>query len=155
MVMAHAPLPQLDGGLFLSDGGLETTLIFLEGVALPHFAAFVLLRNDSGRDRLRAYYRPYLERRQPRPMPGLSWRRQLGARARTGADCSATTNTRSRKPTWKPHGWSATFAMNGGRVCRGPWYSAESSVRAAMATSPMRRAAWPTQRTTTDRKPPP
>ena len=61
MVMAHAPLPQLDGGLFLSDGGLETTLIFLEGVALPHFAAFVLLRNDSGCDRLRAYYRPYLE----------------------------------------------------------------------------------------------
>jgi homocysteine S-methyltransferase len=24
-------LPQLDGGLFLSDGGLETTLVFHEG----------------------------------------------------------------------------------------------------------------------------
>jgi len=54
-------LPQLDGGLFLSDGGLETTLVFIEGVELPHFAAFVLLRDDAGRERLRRYYRPYLE----------------------------------------------------------------------------------------------
>ena len=69
--MAHAPLPQLDGGLFLSDGGLETTLIFLEGVALPHFAAFVLLRDDAGRDRLRDYYRPYLELAATTPDAGF------------------------------------------------------------------------------------
>ena len=37
--MTTASLPQLDGGLFLSDGGLETTLVYLEGVDLPHFAA--------------------------------------------------------------------------------------------------------------------
>lgn len=36
-------LPQLSGGLFLSDGGLETTLDFLDRVDLPHFAAFPLL----------------------------------------------------------------------------------------------------------------
>ena len=36
-------LPQLDGGLFLTDGGLETTLAFHEGWDLPCFAAFVLL----------------------------------------------------------------------------------------------------------------
>ena len=36
-------LPQLDGGLFLTDGGLETTLVFHEGWDLPCFAAFVLL----------------------------------------------------------------------------------------------------------------
>lgn len=58
--MTHASLPQLDGGLFLSDGGLETTLIFLQGIALPQFAAFVLLRDAAGRERLRAYYRAYL-----------------------------------------------------------------------------------------------
>lgn len=56
-----ARLPQLQGGLFLSDGGLETTLVFLDGVELPHFAAFPLLASDEGRARLRAYYRPYLE----------------------------------------------------------------------------------------------
>jgi hypothetical protein len=28
-------LPQLGGELFLADGGIETTLIFLEGLELP------------------------------------------------------------------------------------------------------------------------
>jgi len=59
--MTTSLLPQLAGGLFLSDGGLETTLVYLEGVALPHFAAFVLLNDDAGREHLRRYYRPYLE----------------------------------------------------------------------------------------------
>ena len=43
-------LPQLSGDLFLTDGGLETTLVFHEGIDLPEFAAFVLLENDEGRD---------------------------------------------------------------------------------------------------------
>jgi len=54
-------LPQLSGGLFLSDGGLETTLVFLDRVDLPQFAAFPLLDNADGRERLRRYYEPYLE----------------------------------------------------------------------------------------------
>ena len=37
-------LPQLSGDLFLTDGGLETTLIFHEGLELPYFAAFDLLK---------------------------------------------------------------------------------------------------------------
>ena len=49
-------LPQLDGGLFLTDGGIETTLIFQEGFDLPLFAAFHLLRTDRGIDALRRYY---------------------------------------------------------------------------------------------------
>ena len=53
-------LPQLDGGIFLSDGGMETTLIFHEGVDLPHFASFVLLDTDAGRQRLKSYYEKYL-----------------------------------------------------------------------------------------------
>ena len=69
--MADARLPQLDGGLFLSDGGLVTTLIFLEGLALPQFAAFVLLHDDAGRGRLRAYYRPYLELAAATPDAGF------------------------------------------------------------------------------------
>lgn len=54
-------LPLLQGGMFLSDGGMETTLIFHEGVDLPHFASFVLLNTAEGRKRLREYYIPYLE----------------------------------------------------------------------------------------------
>ncbi len=49
-------LPQFDGGLFLTDGGIETTLIFLDGIELPYFAAFDLLRHDPGRLALRRYY---------------------------------------------------------------------------------------------------
>ena len=54
-------LPQLGNGLFLTDGGLETTLIFHEGVDLPEFAAFVLLANADGTDRLLRYYRLYMD----------------------------------------------------------------------------------------------
>jgi len=41
---------------FIGDGGLETTMIFEEGIELPEFAAFVLLEDDAGRIALRRYY---------------------------------------------------------------------------------------------------
>jgi S-methylmethionine-dependent homocysteine/selenocysteine methylase len=53
-------LPQLDGGLFLTDGGLETTLIFHEGWDLPRFEAFVLLDSDRGRKALSDYFDRYV-----------------------------------------------------------------------------------------------
>jgi S-methylmethionine-dependent homocysteine/selenocysteine methylase len=49
-------LPQLEGGLFLTDAGIETTLIFENGLELPCFAAFVLLGDEAGREALEAYY---------------------------------------------------------------------------------------------------
>ncbi len=52
-------LPQLSGRRFLTDGGLETTLVFLEGIDLPHFAAIDMMRSDDGVDLLRRYYRQY------------------------------------------------------------------------------------------------
>jgi len=54
-------LPQLEGDLFITDGGIETTLIFHQGLDLPAFAAFALLRDEEGTDELRSYYAPYLE----------------------------------------------------------------------------------------------
>jgi homocysteine S-methyltransferase len=54
-------LPQLDGGLFLSDGGIETTLVFHEGVTLPYFASFDLLKDPSGTAILRRYFARYAE----------------------------------------------------------------------------------------------
>lgn len=50
-------LPQLDGGLFLTDGGIETTLIFHDGCDLPFFAAFPLLKDDAGRQAIADYFR--------------------------------------------------------------------------------------------------
>src|ERR671924_2043915 len=54
-------LPQLGGDLFLTDGGIETTLIFHEGLELPYFAAFHLLRTPEGEAALRKYFRTYAE----------------------------------------------------------------------------------------------
>lgn len=54
-------LPQLTGTLFLTDGGIETTLIFLEGLTLPDFAAFHLLKTPAGEVALRQYFRTYAE----------------------------------------------------------------------------------------------
>ncbi|MFU0502995.1 homocysteine S-methyltransferase family protein [Pseudaminobacter sp. NGMCC 1.201702] len=53
-------LPQLEDRTFLSDGGMETTLIFHEGMDLPHFASFVLVSTEEGRARLTSYYEKYL-----------------------------------------------------------------------------------------------
>lgn len=58
----RSALPQLaDDRVFLTDGGLETTLIFLDGVELPEFAACELLRTPEGTARLRRYYRSFLD----------------------------------------------------------------------------------------------
>jgi S-methylmethionine-dependent homocysteine/selenocysteine methylase len=47
--------------LRLTDGGMETTLIFREGIDLPEFAAFPLLASEGGRAALRRYFEPYLD----------------------------------------------------------------------------------------------
>jgi S-methylmethionine-dependent homocysteine/selenocysteine methylase len=53
-------LPQLGPEIFLTDGGIETTLIFHDGQDLPHFAAFHLLRHQKGTEILKAYYRRHV-----------------------------------------------------------------------------------------------
>lgn len=59
-------LPGQGEQLFLTDGGLETTLIFLDGIELPYFAACDLLNSDTGRRHLLAYYRSYAHLAQSR-----------------------------------------------------------------------------------------
>jgi S-methylmethionine-dependent homocysteine/selenocysteine methylase len=81
-------LPQLDGGLFLTDGGIETVLVYHHGLELPLFAAFDLLKDDAGTEQLRLYYAPYAliakERAIGLVLEGPTWRaspgwgRQLG-----------------------------------------------------------------------------
>lgn len=61
MTGAHR-LPQtLGDGLFVTDGGLETELVFHDGMDLPCFAAFPLLDGPDTRARLRRYYEGYLD----------------------------------------------------------------------------------------------
>ena len=59
--LGRGALPQLTGGPFIADGGLETSIIFQQGIDLVDFAAFTLLDSDEGREALRRYYDPYLE----------------------------------------------------------------------------------------------
>ena len=54
-------LPQLEGQVLLTDGGMETTLIFLDGIDLPCFATFPLLERDEGREATKRYFAPYFE----------------------------------------------------------------------------------------------
>ncbi len=59
MAKYRARLPQLSNRLFLTDGGIETSLIYLDGFELPMFAAFDLFKNEAGRKGLRDYYARY------------------------------------------------------------------------------------------------
>lgn len=54
-------LPQLGDDFFMTEGGLETTLIFLEGQEFPDFAAFHLLRTTEGKHALIKYFNTYAE----------------------------------------------------------------------------------------------
>ena len=53
----------------LTDAGLETVLVFDEGIELPQFAAFPLVDSDEGRAALRRYYEPFLELSRERDVP--------------------------------------------------------------------------------------
>jgi S-methylmethionine-dependent homocysteine/selenocysteine methylase len=55
-----ASLPHLSDQTFVTDGGMETVLIFRQGIDLPCFAAFPLLEHDRGVDALRAYFEPFV-----------------------------------------------------------------------------------------------
>jgi S-methylmethionine-dependent homocysteine/selenocysteine methylase len=94
MTTSKPRLPQLDGGWFLTDGGIETVLIYQENVDLPEFAAFVLLETAEGRDILRRYYRRYLDIAAAAPGAGFiletpTWRAGIGWGAKLGFDTDA------------------------------------------------------------------
>jgi hypothetical protein len=59
MARYRAGLPQVGGGVYLTDSGIETVLIFHHGYELPDFAAFVLLDDEVGVETLRNYYRDH------------------------------------------------------------------------------------------------
>ena len=136
MTKYRTRLPQLDGRLFLTDGGIETTLIFHEGFDLPYFAAFHLLRDERGRAALRSYYARYagIARREgvgfilesPTWRASADWGQKLGyseaALARANRDSIALMQelARSSRPITRR------------------WSSAAASARAATATIPAR-----------------
>jgi homocysteine S-methyltransferase len=47
--------------MFITDGGLQTVMIFREGLELPEFASFTLLQRAEGQAASRRYYEGFIE----------------------------------------------------------------------------------------------
>ena len=83
---------------FVTDGGLETDLIFHHGVDLPEFAAYPLVWTDEGRALLRTYYDGFadiaaavgagLRLEAPTWRANSDWGAALGHDPRTVADAN-------------------------------------------------------------------
>lgn len=96
MAQFRKHLPQLGGDFFLTDGGIETTLIFLEGIELPDFAAFDLFKRSEGEAALRRYFLTYAALAQrfdtglilesPTWRASADWGTRLGYTAKEMAD---------------------------------------------------------------------
>ncbi|MBT0587061.1 homocysteine S-methyltransferase family protein [Alteromonas oceanisediminis] len=54
-------LPHQSNDLFITDGGLETDLIFNRNVELPYFAAFTALSNDVSKHHMCEYFQAYFD----------------------------------------------------------------------------------------------
>lgn len=54
-------LPLSGDKIFMTDGGLETTLIFHQGIEIPHFASFDLMRDQKGKAAIRDYLQTYVD----------------------------------------------------------------------------------------------
>jgi S-methylmethionine-dependent homocysteine/selenocysteine methylase len=87
--------------VFLTDAGMETALIFHQGIDLPAFATFPLLEHEDGRAALRAYYEPFLELARRRGtgfvLGSCTWRANAdwGAELGYDADGLAAANRRA------------------------------------------------------------
>lgn len=95
-------LPQMNGRTLLTDGGIETTLIFHEGFDLPLFASYVLLDDDAkGRKALRDYYARYIDiardTRSGFVLESPTWRcsQDWGAKLGHDADAIASFNRKA------------------------------------------------------------
>ena len=90
-------LPQLAGRLFLTDGGLLTTLIFHDGIELPHFACFHLLESPDGRARICAYAERYIALAKRAGigfvLEAVTWRANPNWAAKLGYSREALVNT--------------------------------------------------------------
>ena len=75
---------------YLTDSGLETTLVFLDGMDLPAFAAFPMLDDPAGRKRLASYYREHADLAAAHGMGFVfeapTWRANTDWAARIGYD---------------------------------------------------------------------
>jgi S-methylmethionine-dependent homocysteine/selenocysteine methylase len=89
----NAAVPELTGQLMLTDTGVETDLIFNQGVDLPLFACFVLGDDAAGRDRLVRWHRGHaqaaLDQGLGVSLDAVTWRASSDWGDRLGYDAQA------------------------------------------------------------------
>lgn len=108
--------PHTSERFFVTDGGQETTLIFKEGIDLPEFASFVLLKDESGRKVLRKYFREYMDIavdvKAPLILETATWRANPDWAAKIGysaeeldeANRTSVEMLRELRPEFESHG---------------------------------------------------
>jgi S-methylmethionine-dependent homocysteine/selenocysteine methylase len=143
MPLFRSALPQLSGRPFLTDGGLETTLVFLEGLSLPCFAAFPLLCSEEGQSRLLRFFEPYiaLARRYRAGMilDTPTWRANPDWGAQNGFDADALADVNREAVRFvaalrhRHAGADLPLVLNGVIGPRGDGYSPEADMSADQA----------------------
>ena len=119
---------------FLSDGGLETDLIFHEGADLPLFASFVLLDSAEGREMLRRYVVSYLDMAQAAGRGFVlgtpTWRANGGWGPKLGLDDSGIRDVNRRavgfaRDLRDAHSWRDQILIEGALGPAGDGYAPE------------------------------
>ncbi len=135
-------LPQMGATRLLTDGGIETTLIFHEGLDLPLFAAFDLLKSIDGTAALRRYYERYIRvahaQRAGFVLDSATWRASRDWGARLGYDAAAL-DAANRKAVALLFDLRAAyeraepFVISGNIGPRGDGYAADAQMNPAEA----------------------
>ncbi len=95
----------------LTDGGIETTLIYHDGLDLPHFAAFDLLKDGAGTDALLRYFDSYAAVAAEHAGRLRAGEPYVARKPRLGSRSSATRSTSSTSSTGRPSRFSRPSAM--------------------------------------------
>jgi S-methylmethionine-dependent homocysteine/selenocysteine methylase len=138
-------LPLRNDRLFMSDGGLETTLIFHQGIDLPEGAAFHLLKDEEGTEVLRQYYNRYAcmarEHGMGFVLESPTWRANRDWAAKIGYDAKALADANRKaiglmlevRAAWERP--QTPFVISGNIGPRGDGYFPDQRMSAAEAKS--------------------
>lgn len=119
---------------FISDGGMETDLIFHKGADLPLFASFVLLDSPEGREMLRSYAVSYFDMAQAASrgfvMGTPTWRANGGWGPKLGLDDAGIRNVNRRAVAFvqdlrRSHPWRDHILIEGALGPAGDGYAPE------------------------------
>ena len=119
---------------FISDGGMETDLIFHDGAEMPLFASFVLLDTPEGREMLRRYAISYFDLAQAKSrgfvMGTPTWRANGGWGPRLGLDDAGIRDVNRRAIAFardlrSAHPWRDHILIEGALGPAGDGYAPE------------------------------